>query len=131
MCGDFILCRTVIGQVDHPGLPSNMVRHSMPGSAMDESKQQLQHQLHEGIRNGNRERVDGRSIDFLDNGPQSWEDGLAREDEEDLMREFSGYLKLVEETDQMPETPPRIANHPSRINHEVLRNLVNPLFNTQ
>lgn len=90
-------------QVDRPGLPSNMVRHSMSGSATDESKQQLQYQLDEGVRPGVRGRA-GKYV--TEAGRLTWEDGLGGEEEEDLiMREFSGYAKLVQDTQHFSITP--------------------------
>ncbi|KAG0560845.1 hypothetical protein M758_9G018100 [Ceratodon purpureus] len=94
-------------QVDRPGLPSNMVRHSMPGSATDESKQQLQYQMDEGVRPGGRERA-GSYV--MENGRLVWEDGVGAEEEEDLMRElnFSGYAKLIDDTEHFSTTPPNV-----------------------
>lgn len=112
-------------QVDRPGLPSNTVRHSMPGSATDESKQQLQYQLDEGVRTGGRERA-GRYL--LENGRLIWEDGYSGEEEEDLMRElnFSGYAKLVEDTQLFSTTPlvTQSVTHVTVLTREVGGNLV-------
>ena len=107
-------------QVDRPGLPSNMVRHSMPGSATDESKQQLQYQMDEGVRPGGRERA-GSYV--MENGRLVWEDGVGAEEEEDLMRElnFSGYAKLIDDTEHFSTTPPnvQILRHATRPTSEV------------
>jgi hypothetical protein len=92
-------------QVDHPGLPSNMVQHSVPGSAMDESKQELHHRLYEGVGNEGRERSGRYSVDIQGHVRPAWEEGLSREEEEDFIREFS-YAKLLDESDQLSVTPP-------------------------
>lgn len=122
--GSFKLTSAV--QVDRPGLPSNMVRHSMPGSATDESKQQLQYQMDEGVRPGGRERA-GRYV--LESGRLIWEDGVGGEEEEDLLRElnFSGYAKLVDDTEHFSTTPPniQIARHATRLTPEVCSDLIN------
>ena len=101
-----------------------MVRHSMPGSATDESKQQLQYQLDEGVRPGGRERA-GSYV--LENGRSIWEDSMG-EEEEDLVRElnFSGYAKLLDDTEHLSTTPPnvQIARHATRLNPEVCCDLV-------
>lgn len=105
-------------QVDRPGLPSNTVRHSMPGSATDESKQQLQYQLDEGVRTGGRERA-GRYL--LENGRLIWEDGFGGEEEEEL--NFPGYTKLVEDTQQFSTTPPvKSVSHLTILTREVCCN---------
>lgn len=106
-------------QVDHPGLPSNMVQHSVPGSAMDESKQELHHRLHEEVRNGGRERSGQFSIDIQGNVRPAWEEGLSREEEEDFIREFS-YAKLLDESDQLSVTPPHHTSLAARVACEVL-----------
>lgn len=118
---------TINIQVDRPGLPSNMVRHSMSGSATDESKQQLQYQLDEGVRPGVRGRA-GKYV--TEAGRLTWEDGLGGEEEEDLiMREFSGYAKLVQDTQHFSITP-RDMNvsqsvvHAERLTREVCYDLV-------
>jgi len=99
----------------------------MPGSATDESKQQLQYQLDEGVRTGGRERA-GRYL--FENGRLTWDDGLGGEEDEDLMRElnFSGYAKLVEDTQHFPSTPPvtQSVTHLTVLTREVYcNNLVN------
>lgn len=93
---------TINVQVDRPGLPSNTVRPSMPGSATDESKQQLQYQLDEGVRRGGRERA-GRYL--MENGRLTYEDGMGGDEEEELMRELS-ISNHAKESLQLSTSPP-------------------------
>ncbi|CAM6092147.1 unnamed protein product [Calypogeia fissa] len=75
--------RPLASQVDHPGLPSNVVQESsgVPGSAIEESKQ-IYHDRAGYLANGRSEGI---------------EDGFGKDDEEELAEAFAGYLDPMDE----------------------------------
>lgn len=75
--------RPLASQVDHPGLPSNIVQESpaSPGSAIEESKA-IYHDRAGYLANG---RSEGN------------EDIFGKDDDEELAESFAGYLDLMDE----------------------------------
>ncbi|BBN19998.1 non-canonical poly(A) RNA polymerase PAPD5/7 [Marchantia polymorpha subsp. ruderalis] len=77
--------RPLAAQVDHPGLPSSVVPDSasVPGSAVEDAKK-IYHD---------------RSNFHANGGSDNHDEGLAKEEEEELREAFAGYLDLMDEPD--------------------------------
>ncbi|KAL2609363.1 hypothetical protein R1flu_027936 [Riccia fluitans] len=102
--------RPLAAQVDYPGLPSSVVSNSasVPGSAVEDAKK-MYHERGGFHVNGGNENLD---------------EGLAKEEEEELREAFAGYLDLMDEPENHKQAyaiPPAQEEAEYETRHENVR----------
>ncbi|KAL3699376.1 hypothetical protein R1sor_017398 [Riccia sorocarpa] len=102
--------RPLAAQVDHPGLPSSVVSGSaaVPGSAVEDAKK-IYHE---------------RSGFHANGGNENHDEGLAKEEEEELREAFAGYLDLMDDSEnhkQAYSVTPAQEEQDYETRHEIVR----------